>query len=197
MAKYEYYDTGDDGVYSCYSSGWRAQTFTPSIAHTIKSVKLKLHRSSTAYTLTVGIYATSSGLPTGSALCSGTLAGSSVTTDSAGAWYEITLGSGASLAAGTKYAIVISYSSGSINWVMNIHADTSSPTYSGGNVCYSSNSGDSWSAITAYDFQFEDWGDAVGGWSNIAKFNGIASADMAKFGGIAVADVAKLSGASV
>jgi len=36
-----------------------------------------------------------------------------------------------------------------------------------------------------------------GGWSNIAKRNGIATADIAKINGIAVADIAKINGVAV
>lgn len=36
-----------------------------------------------------------------------------------------------------------------------------------------------------------------GGWTNIAKVNGIAAADIAKVLGIAVADIAKINGIAV
>jgi hypothetical protein len=77
---YEYYNTGDTSVASIYGDIWDAQTFTPSVAHTITSVKLKLYRIGNGPgTITVGIRATDvDGLPTGSDLCSGTTDGNSL-----------------------------------------------------------------------------------------------------------------------
>lgn len=108
---YEHYNTGDDGQFLISSADtWIAQTFTPSIAHTITSVKLLLFRGvgATPGTLTVHIKATDvSGHPTGDDLCSGTTDGDTLTTNSAGEWREITLGAGALLGADTKYAIIL------------------------------------------------------------------------------------------
>ena len=77
---YEYYSTGDDAAASIYGNTWDTQTFTPSVAHTITSVKLKLYKTGTGPgTITVGIRATDgSGLPTGSDLCSGTTDGNTL-----------------------------------------------------------------------------------------------------------------------
>ena len=78
---YEYYNTGDDSGQSVYGSNWYAQTFTPSIAHTITSVKLLLYRSGSPGTVTVSIRATDgSGHPIGPDLCSGTTDGSTLPT---------------------------------------------------------------------------------------------------------------------
>ena len=41
-----------------------------------------------------------------------------------------------------------------------------------------------------------EYGEASG-WSNIAKYNGVASADIAKINGVAVADIAKINGVAV
>lgn len=156
---YEYYNTGDDGAYDEYGVYWSAQTFTPSTAHKITSVKLKLYRVGSPGTITVGIRATSSGLPTGADLCSGTINGNTLTTDTAGAWYEITLGAGYDLSASTKYAIVVRALDG---WSGNEpywRYDSTSPTYAGGSFVYSENSGGSWSAVTGNDFMFEEWGE--------------------------------------
>jgi len=80
-------------------------------------------------------------------------------------WREITLGDGAELLAGTKYAIVLRAGSGSsygdnnyLLWRMN----NSSPTYSGGSFGSCSVSGGTesgWSMSEANDFMFEEWGD--------------------------------------
>lgn len=157
---YEYYNTGDDASSGVYGATWKAQTFTPSIAHKITSVKLKFYRTGSPGTLTVGIRATDgSGHPTGEDLCSGTIDGNSLTTDTAGAWYEITLGAGYNLAASTKYAIVARAPSGDINNRARWLYDSTSSTYTGGNIESSTNSGSSWTSSTGYDFMFEDWGE--------------------------------------
>ncbi|GAJ02850.1 unnamed protein product, partial [marine sediment metagenome] len=63
-----------------------------------------------------------------------TIDGDTLTTDEAGAWYEITLGDGYNLDADTKYAIVIRAPTGTITNMVEWRADISSPTYPGG--CY-------------------------------------------------------------
>jgi len=161
---YEYYNTGDNISTSIYSSIWRGQTFTPSVAHTITSVKLKLYRIGAAPgTVTVGIRATSGGQPTGGDLCSGTIDGNTLTTLFTGAWYEITLGSGYDLSAGTKYAIVVGApSSDAFNYI-RWRMDTLSPTYGGGWLVSSGDGGSSWTSTSIYDLMFEEWGNPAPG----------------------------------
>jgi hypothetical protein len=155
---YEYYNTGDDSVGSVLLAHWEAQTFTPSAAHKITSVKLKLFRSGSPGILTVGIRATDvNGHPTGADLCSGTIDGNTLTTDPAGAWYEITLGAGCVLAS-TKYAIVIRISGGDIGNYVAWLCDITSPTYAGGCRESSEDSGGTWESVSYVDFMFEDWG---------------------------------------
>ena len=105
---YEHYDSGDNSLIAVFADRWVAQTFTPSAAHTITSVKLKLYRNGSPGTMHVGIRATNAtGQPTGGTLCLGSINGSSLTTDSGGVWYEIDLGGGYPLSASTLYAIVV------------------------------------------------------------------------------------------
>lgn len=162
---YEYYNTGDDNHIWLYGSNWAAQTFTPSVAHTITSVKLKLFRSGAPGTVTVSIRATSGGQPTGSDLCSGTTSGDTLTTSAPGAWREITLGSGYGLSAGTTYAIVVRATSGAWGNHVLWRADTSPTYYGGGMWVWSTNSGSSWSSYANYDLMFEEWGNPASvGW---------------------------------
>ena len=161
---YEYYNTGDDTYRWLYGTRWAAQTFTPSVAHTITSVKLKLFRVGAPGTVTVSIRATSGGQPTGSDLCSGTTSGDTLTTSTLGEWREITLGSGYGLSAGTTYAIVIRAISGDGSNSLSWRVDGSSPTYGGGMNLYSIDSGSSWISDAGYDFMFEEWGTATVGW---------------------------------
>ena len=159
---YEYYNTGyDNGEYIGYEQ-WCAQTFTPSFGHTITSVKLRLYRIGSPGTIYVDIKGTDgSGHPTGSVLCSGSINGNNLTTDSAGAWYEITLGVGTELYASTRYAIIVRApdANGEEQFVV-WKGDATSPTYSGGNKEFSDTAGASWNTET-WDMMFEEWGDPI------------------------------------
>lgn len=159
---YEYYNTGDDQAASAYSTTWIGQSFTPATAHKITSVKLKLYRVGSPGTVTVSIKATDeNGHPTGADLCSGTIDGNTLTEDSAGAWYEITLGDGYNLAADTKYAIVIRCEGINVSNRVDWRADATDPTYDGGCYEFSTNSGSSWTTVLTVDLMFEDWGEAI------------------------------------
>jgi head-tail adaptor len=154
--KYENYITGDDREYHGTGSTWSMQTFTVSTAHTITSVKLKLYRvGSGGGTMTVSIRATSAGLPTGGDLCSGTINGGSLTTDTSGDWYEITFGEGTPLST-SQYAICVRSAGDSSNYPA-WRVDTAG-SYTGGTEGYSLNAGSSWTARSANDYMFEEWG---------------------------------------
>ncbi len=157
--RYEYYITGDDAGYELYGANWLAQTFTPSTAHTITSVKLKLYRYQNPGTLTVGIRATSGAFPTGSDLTSGTTNGDTLTTTATGEWREITL-TDYSLSASTKYAIVLRALTANDTNYANWRYDNAGG-YSDENEAHSGDSGTSWAAQSGYDFMFEDWCDAL------------------------------------
>ncbi len=155
---FEYYNTGDDSYSSAAGDDRIAQTFTPAIAHTIISVKLKLYRVNNPGTITISIKATDiNGHPTGANLVSGTTNGDTLTTDSAGEWREITLGAGYALSVGVKYAIVLTPSQLLPNEIL-WREDDSLATYAGGNLEYSLDAGASWAAVGDYDFMFEEYG---------------------------------------
>lgn len=163
---YESYITGEDGRYAFYLTiGWNAQTFTPSTDHIITSVKLRLSRDATAIgTITISIQAVDgSSHPDNTNLCSGTYAVSSITTDAAGAWYEITFSPGALLLANTMYAIVAKNSNDDNIHPTYWHYDNNDATYAGGELLTSSDSGITWAVPGGTDdFMFEDWGDPEG-----------------------------------
>jgi hypothetical protein len=134
-------------------------------------VKLKLYRSGSPGTVTVSIRATSASKPTGSDLTSGTINGNTLTTDTAGAWYEIAL-TLYRLLANTKYAIVVRAESGTSGNALFWRCDGTSPTYSGGAVCYSSNSGVTWGNEDANaDMMFEVWSASIEGYVKATKVN--------------------------
>lgn len=186
---FEHYNINDDDFNGFYGIYWEGQTFTPSVEHTITSVILKLYKAGNPGTLTVSIRATDAGKPTGGDLCSGTTNGNLFTTDTAGAWYEITLGAGYLLSAGVKYAIVVRATSG--NSANHIHwrRDTTSPAYGGGVAVYSLNSGVGWYLNSTRDYMFEEWGEAAG-WSG--KIAGVTNP--AKVMGVDIAGIAKVKG---
>lgn len=159
---YEYYNTGDGSQELVYGENWTGQTFTPSIAHKITSVKLKLWRYASPGTITVSIRETDGeGHPTSGDLCSGTTDGNTLPTGSPYEWREITLGVGYDLDADTKYAIVIRAPGGSPANVAYWRCDIGDATYLGGNREVSSNSGSSWTAHSFDDHMFEDWSEVA------------------------------------
>jgi hypothetical protein len=139
------------------SSAWEAQTFTAGLALRVRGVWLKLYKSGTGAQpgiLTVSVRAVDgSGHPSGVDLCIGTIDGNAIQfLDSSGAgWVWIPFTTGALLAMATKYALVVRCANSSLYW----RCDTTSPTYTGGNREYSTNSGTSWTADNAKDFMFQ------------------------------------------
>ena len=158
MRKYQYYDTGADGDRDAYTNNWGGQTFTPAMTHLIASVKLKLFRVGTPGTLTISIRATSAVKPTGGDLCSGEIDADTLTADTNGEWYEITLGDGYEVQPDITYAIIIRAADGDTNNKVSWRADTSIATYPGGSYTSSSDSGADWSLFSGVDTMFEIWG---------------------------------------
>ncbi len=158
---YENYNVNDDSSNNVYGVNWYAQTFTPSVAHTITSVKLKLYRvGTTPGNVTVSIRATSGGHPILPDLCSGTINGNSLTTNTSGNWYEITFTSGYNLSASTMYAIVVRATGGTFSNYIGWRRSTSAG-YAGGCREDSGTSGadGTWTSHTTRDMMFEEWGD--------------------------------------
>jgi hypothetical protein len=146
---------------------WKAQTFTTSEAHRLKTVKLKLRREIRSGifgtqgpgTLTVSVRRCNpEGQPSGNPdLTIGTLDASLITTNSSGAWYEIALGTNILLLNGIKYGIVARNSNDPLKdyiyWFNNVPG-----TYVGGSA-YTSPYDTYWSTIIPNtDFTFENIG---------------------------------------
>ena len=141
----------DDNQENVTTTTWKAMTFTPALDHTIRGVRLCLYGSGVG-TITVSIRATSSGLPTGGDLCSGTLDGSQLGTSNEGKVYDVSFGAGEALTAGTVYAIVVRTAAGTLYW------RSSTAGYAGGNKCSSTNSGVAWTADATRDLLFQEYG---------------------------------------
>jgi hypothetical protein len=155
--RYEYYNTGDND-YAWNKGGtaiWQGQTFTVgAIGHTVSKVKIKAYRGGSPGTFTLSIHATSSGLPIGGNLTSGSVNANLWSTTPT--WIEIPVTTYA-LSANTKYAIICRSTTGDTNNYFCWRCDTTSPTYTSGNRAYSLNSGSTWYNDTAQDFMFEVW----------------------------------------
>ena len=156
---WESYTANDDSAVEIYGQNWSAQSFTTGTeAHSVTSIRLMLYRELLPGTITVSIKATDTGDPTGSDLCSGTIDGDTLTTDSAGSWYEIDIDD-YSLEASTQYAIVVRAIAGdaanSLWWRM----DGSAGAESDGQEELSTNGGVSWTGDADDDYMFEVWGE--------------------------------------
>jgi hypothetical protein len=154
MALVDYYNTNDDTQYAFGGATWRAQVFTASSNYNIESIKLKIYNyGGSGDTITVSIRAVSGGVPTGSDIDGVTATKSDADIDQSGPgqFEEFVLSAPISLTSGTQYAIIVR--GDTLYW----RVDGSSPTYSGGTSCYSTNSGSSWTSYSAGDMMFETY----------------------------------------
>ena len=141
----------DDNQESISGTTWKAMTFTPGGNHTIRGVRLCLYGASLG-NITVSVRATSGSLPAGADLCSGSLDGGQLSSSNDERVFDISLGAGTALTAGTVYAIVVRAASGTLYW------RSSAAGYVGGQKCSSTNSGSSWIADSTRDLLFEEFG---------------------------------------
>ena len=151
---YESFSTGTGNDDQIYGVNWAAQTFTPSVQHTIYLARLFIRKYGSPSTLTVSIRATSGGVPTGADLTVGTINGNNLETYDNG--WNIEFNPPLLLTSGTTYAFVVRALSGNgtnyVNWYW------SAGGYSGGQKCYSTNSGSSWTAAPTVDYFFGECG---------------------------------------
>lgn len=143
---------------SIYTTHWEAMTFTPAVSHTSTAVHLYGKRQgSPTGTVTVSIKAVDgSNLPTGADLSQGTTAVTNFPQHpAADAWVEITLTT-YRLVANTRYGIVVRLSDGDSSNYLELEL-SSGIGYVNGTDCYSTDSGDNWTARN-YDLFFKDYG---------------------------------------
>jgi len=139
-----------------YGSNYAGQTFTPTTSFSLTKVVLMLVKNGAPTgTLTVGIKATSGGLPTGSYLTSATI-NENLFTEQTGYYftYEIPL-TAYSVNAGTKYAIQLQSTDSAFANSVGV-GFTTSGTYGSGNRIYYT--GGSWYNAASDDIHFEVWG---------------------------------------
>jgi hypothetical protein len=186
---YERYNTGDDGGWGGGGTLWKCQTFTVgntgnNMTHFIASVKLKLFRTGSPGTMTVGIRATNAtGYPTGSDLTNGTIDGNTLTTDSQGLWYQINFTTPYALSQGTKYAIVVRAPNALVNNQFTWRFDSTSPTYSGGSYINGQNSGTIWGINLGLDLMFEEYSVPLSGLKNVTLYYRYRATNSTGWGG--------------
>jgi len=160
--QYEYWNTADDAAVTINGSIRIGQTFTTgsTIPHTITQVRLKLFRVLSPGILTVYIYETSGGQPTGLPIGEGTISGDALTTDTGGTWYSVTLDEEVTLETGTQYAVVSAALSGNATNYVSWRYDNANG-YADGYEVSSTDGGISWTTVGANDMMFEIWGNPV------------------------------------
>jgi len=133
-----------------YGDRREAQGFTPSVSGNLDSISLSIVKSSTSVgDLTVAVYATAAGKPTGSALASQVVSQASIPSSSTPAVrVNIAFSSPAALTSGTVYAIVLSSAfTGSNNYTYSWYGSLAL-FYAGGNASYTINGGSTWNMST-------------------------------------------------
>lgn len=158
--RYESFDGQDSATTHSYGAGRDAQTFKPSISHTITKVVLRLYRGATATgTWVVEILAVGAdGKPTGAALTSGTIDSETLP---AGVitWATIAV-TPYSLKAGTTYAIALSSPDGGPTNPTSWYSDGVGGYANGAYYYTVSPDGGAWiGPYSTWDLKFEEWGE--------------------------------------
>lgn len=154
---FESYTSSDNIDADVYSDNWVAQSFTTgTTAHSVEKLRLKLQGHGDPGDLTAAVMATdNSGYPTGLALASGVIDANTLD-DGSAAWYYIPMAESYDLAVSTKYAVVLSASTGDasnkVHWRCN-----EGGAYAGGTRMTSDNAGDTWGNANG-DCMFEVYG---------------------------------------
>jgi hypothetical protein len=139
---------------SVYGNNWVASNFTPSVSGNLNKIYTVIHKvGSPVGPLTVGIYATSSGKPTGAALATQSILDTSITDYGL---LTVTFSSPAALTASTKYAIVLSNGGGnSSNYYKPYWSGSGEDFYGSSITDYTSTDGGStWSNQSTSDLMF-------------------------------------------
>jgi hypothetical protein len=144
---YTYVGTAENFHGDCSNTVWFSQSFTTVGSMIITGVRLPLFRVGTPGTVTVGIYSVSGGKPN-VLLTSGTMDGDTLTTDGAGASYDIGV-TAYTLSATTQYCIVLHSAASQCSWMGN-----SAGSFAGGDACLSSDTGATWTEYSAIDQKF-------------------------------------------
>jgi len=187
MALKDSYTITTDSRFQTYDTRWGCQTFTTSSSYTIESVDLYLYRDGDPGTVTVSIYATSSSLPTGSALASMTMTGTDLPEGSEAAdWYNFVFDTPYALSDATEYAIVVSCTGADSSNDVNVRYKIEG-TYADGQFAYSTNGGSDWTGgssdavfktYSVADLVYEDIAGSISATSSLTGALSGATIDM-------------------
>lgn len=140
------YQGTDNGNTSVYGINWVSQSFTTpaGIPYTVKSITIKAHKVlAPPGAVTLSVYRSTSGIPQGQALASGSFLASLLSTSDS--WMGCDMAEEYSLEPSTEYAIVASSpTSDSTNYVVWRHVAAGG--YTGGASATSVNNGTDWTA---------------------------------------------------
>jgi len=172
----EYYRESNTSIYINSSTRYLAQVFTATDSYTCRKLYIRISREGSPGDLTVELQGTTGGQPDNVALASYTVPEADIPVYPTPGWMEVDLGDGVALTNGTKYAIVLKCpgadSTNRLHWA----EDTTSPTYDGGEVWWSNDSGSTWNS-TANDCEFEVWKKVTPGHNQICEiYRGIDTA---------------------
>lgn len=139
----------DNSSTNIYGGYYEAQTFKVNALYPIlTSVSIKVYKTGSPSTITVGLRETTGGVPTGSNFNSSTLNGDSFDT-TPGSWQTFTFSVPSPLIQNTTYAVVVSGGTNVANMIT--WKRDSGAGYAGGQECDSADSGVTWSAASAFD----------------------------------------------
>jgi len=166
MTLFERYITGDTSASAVYGAWWYAQTFTigntgANETHDVVGVQLRLYRVGSPGTGTVAIYTVVAGKPGEVTSATVDYNFNTLVEDAPGTWVAFNFAVPATLEASTQYAIVVKAPDGDGDNFVYLRNDPSSPTYTGGSVVYSWDSGDNWAIDTSRDYVFEEYDNFV------------------------------------
>ena len=165
-----YYESTTSSV---YGANWYGQTFIPISDIYVNSITLWCQKIlAPSGNFNVYIYAVSGGVPTGTALATGSISASTISgTAGAQTFY---LSQSAKLSSGTSYALAFSCPTGDASNYIKVWS-INSDAYASGTKCSSSDSGVTWSA-GSWDYYF-----IVGGYTPAVTLTatGIVSGDHA------------------
>lgn len=139
-------------------SSWMGQTFRTGLTHRyyLYNVSFKLYRYGNPGTLYIYLYsANATGLPSGAVLATGSYDSSTITTDPAGEWVNITMPS-YYLLTNTEYAVMAYCDGSAANYLRSQCSDVS--LYPDGVLTQSTNMGVTFSNYTGNDAPFRIYG---------------------------------------
>lgn len=143
---------------SMYGANWIAQTFQFSNDVAVNQFTFRTQRvGNPTGNFNYAIYATSGDVPTGSALVSGSVVASTISTSAVNHTFDFS--NIINLTAGTRYAIVLSLPNGDSSNKLTHWYNPTNP-YANGRYCTTNNSGSSWSGTATTDINISITGNA-------------------------------------